>query len=89
MKFIYGWSDEKNEWLQRERGLCFELVVEAAANGLIVSEFDHPNADRLNQRVLVIEVNGYMDRVPYVTDGKTKFLKTMFYDRGLQKKYGA
>ena len=89
MRFLYAWSDEKNEWLQQERGLRFELVVEAADNGMIVDEFDHPKSARTNQRVLVIRANGYMVSVPYVTDGKTKFLKTMYYDRELQKKYGA
>lgn len=88
MKYIYAWNDEKNEWLLRERGLCFELVVDAAENGKIVDEIDHPNSARLHQRIMVIEANGYMVSVPYVTDGKIKFLKTMFYDRDLQKKYG-
>jgi uncharacterized DUF497 family protein len=88
MKFTYAWSSEKNDLLEQERGLSFDLVVEAAANGLIVDEFDHPNDKRPHQRVMVIEVNGYMVNVPYVVDGNVKFLKAMFFDRALQKKYG-
>ena len=89
MQFVFNWDKEKNDWLARERNLSFELVVEAAVNGVVIAEIDHPDPNRSNQRVIVIEVRGYMVRVPYVTDGKTKFLKTMFFDRSLQKKYGA
>jgi hypothetical protein len=88
MKFSYEWNAEKNTWLEQVRGLSFDFVVEAAARGTIVDEFDHPSDTRPHQRVMVIEVNGCMVNVPYVTAENVKFLKTMYFDRNLQKKYG-
>jgi hypothetical protein len=88
MKFRYLWNEEKNTQLKVERSLSFEMVVEAAEAGLIIDEFDHPSVTRPNQRILVISVDGYMVSVPHLADGDAKFLKTMFFDRNLQKKYG-
>ena len=82
------WDEIKNNQLKIERGLSFEMVAEASRNGTIVDDFQHPSASRSHQRIIVIEVSGYMVSVPYVTNGKVKFLKTMYYNRDLNKKYG-
>ncbi len=89
MKFVYQWNLEKNARLMKERGLSFEMVVEAANIGAVIEEFDHPNEERSHQRIMVIEINGYMVCVPHVVAGEVKFLKTMYFDRNIQKKYGA
>jgi hypothetical protein len=82
------WDETKNELLKAECGLCFEMVAEASIEGKIVDDFQHPSAARSHQRIIVIDVGGYKVAVPYVTDGKTKFLKTMYFNRDLDKKYG-
>jgi uncharacterized DUF497 family protein len=84
----FKWNPEKNEQLMRERGLSFELVVEAAASGRIKDDVPHPNQMRGHQRVLVVYLNGRHIAVPYVRDGDVKFLKTMYYSRALDARYG-
>lgn len=88
MDQIVLWNDEKNEWLRANRGLSFELVTEAIVLGEIVDDIPHHNKSRKHQRVLVIRVQGRHVAVPYVTDGDVRFLKTMFYSRTLDEKYG-
>jgi hypothetical protein len=82
------WSNEKDKWLKRERGLSFSMVVEAIESGLLLDDIEHPSPERAHQRVLVFKVQGYAVAVPYVTNGKTRFLKTMHFDRELNAKYG-
>jgi hypothetical protein len=82
------WNKDKDIWLQRRRGLSFSMVVEAIENGLLLDDIEHPSPERAHQRVLVFKVQGYAVAVPYVTDGKTQFLKTMHFDRDLNAKYG-
>lgn len=80
------WNADKEEWLNRERGLSFVLALEAMMSGDIVDDFPHPA--RPNQRILVIRVGDRHVAVPYVTDGKVKFLKTMYVSRDLDVRYG-
>jgi hypothetical protein len=82
------WNADKEEWLIRERGLSFVLALEAMILGNIVDDIPHPNPARSNQRILVILLEGRHVAVPYVTDGKVKFLKTMYVSRDLDARYG-
>jgi uncharacterized DUF497 family protein len=80
------WSDEKNEWLKRERGLAFEMVAAAIEEKRILKDVPHPV--RLNQRIMVFESEADICVVPYVLDGTTRFLKTMYRSRKLRKERG-
>jgi hypothetical protein len=82
------WNADKEEWLNRERGLSFVLALEAIILGNVVDDYPHPNPARSNQRILVIRVGDRHVAVPYVTDGKVKFLKTMYVSRDLDARYG-
>jgi uncharacterized DUF497 family protein len=82
------WNPIKNQSLLRERGLSFEMVAAAYVNGELVIDMDHPNADRANQRMLLVKIDGYVCAVPYVQDGSVKFLKTMYYSRKYDALYG-
>lgn len=82
------WNDEKNEWLRATRGLSFELVEEAIAAGEVVDDFPHPSSQRSHQRILVFALGRQHVAVPYVWDGTTRFLKTMYFSRDLDEKYG-
>lgn len=64
------------------------MVVEAFDIGAVVKDMCHPQAERSNQRMLLIRVNGYICAVPYVQDGAVKFLKTMYYSRKYDELYG-
>ncbi len=79
------WSDEKNQLLKDQRKLTFEAVATAIEDKQVLDDFAHPT--RRNQRILVVELEGYICSVPYVMDGDGMFLKTIYPNRELQKKY--
>jgi hypothetical protein len=84
----FDWNKEKNELLKSEREVSFEEIVEAINTGNILDEFDHPNQKKYPaQKVYVIEIRGYVYFVPYVEDEEKKFLKTIYPNRDLTKKY--
>ena len=80
MHFVF--SPEKNEWLQQERGVSFEEVIEILETLWPLSDELHSNTERYpNQRMFCIEIRGYVYRIPYVTDGEVSFLKTIYPSR--------
>ena len=81
----FRWDEEKNRWLKQERNLSFEAVVAASENNRILDDVDHPA--RHNQRILIVEINGYICAVPYVRDENVFFLKTIYPSRDLKQKY--
>lgn len=51
----FGWSPEKNDALQAERGVSFESMVVAIQNGGLQDVLAHPDAQKYpRQRVLVL-----------------------------------
>ena len=76
------WSPEKNEVLKKERGLCFEDVETAIESGDYIGDYPHPNQERYpNQRVLIVEIDGYACIVPYIREGNVRYLKTIYRSR--------
>ena len=72
------WSEEKNRLLLAERGISFEMVVEAYKNGGLVDEFSHPDQERYpGQRIMAVTIAGYVHLVPYVINDGYLFLKTL------------
>ena len=58
------------------------MVIEAIAEKGVLLDFAHPNDQRYpNQRVLVVELNGYAYCVPYILREDTYFLKTIYPSR--------
>ena len=86
MKYWLEWSAEKNEALKRKRGLCFEDVETAIENGDFIGDYSHPNQERYpQQRVLIVEIDGYACIVPYIQDGNVRYLKTVYRSRKAQR----
>lgn len=76
------WSADKDLILRAvpaRGGIGLAECAIAIEEGRILD--DLPNPTRLNQRIFVLEINGYAFVVPYVVDGGTIFLKTMFPSR--------
>lgn len=71
---------EKDLKLQNERGISFEMIIEAISEGRVLGDIAHPK--RENQRVVLVEVAEDVYFVPYVLekDGNI-FLKTAFINR--------
>jgi len=85
---IFRWNAEKNEMLARERGITFEEIVQRIESGAKVIEADHTNEKKYpNQKILIIDVDGYAYLVPYVIDKNEYFLKTIIPSRKATKKY--
>jgi hypothetical protein len=86
---ILQWNQEKNFWLQRERGLSFEDVENAIEGGGFRDDIPHPDQDKFpGQRLLIVEIGDQICVVPYVTDGRTRFLKTIYPSRKAKRVYG-
>jgi uncharacterized DUF497 family protein len=84
----FEWNSEKNMKLKRERDVCFEDIVSAIYEGKLLDIIEHSNKDKYpNQKVYIVEFNGYAWLVPFVKNGNTIFLKTIYPDRKMTKKY--
>ena len=84
----FDWSDEKNEILDRTRGVCFEDVVVCIQNGGVLDVVRHPNRERYpRQKMIVLNMEGYVWLVPYVKEDGVRFLKTIIPSRKATKEY--
>ena len=88
-KLHYAFSPDKNQILIEERNVSFEDVVSALDNGKLLDIIVHPNELKYpNQKIYIIDLNGYVYLVPFVRmDKQTIFLKTIFPGRKLTKQY--
>ena len=85
---VFKWNVEKNEILARERGITFEEIVQKIESGSRVIETDHPNKEKYpNQKILIVDVEGYAYLVPCVINKDEYFLKTIIPSRKATKKY--
>ena len=84
----FRWSPLKNAELERERGVSFEAMAVAIADGGLLDILTHPTASRYpNQRVLVISHDGYVYLVPFVEEDDFFFLKTVIPSRKATRDY--
>ncbi len=83
---LFQWNEDKNDWLKKTRGLSFELVVAAVHDGRVIVDVEHHS--RPNQRIIIFDGGDYVCAAPYVTDGKIKFLKTVYKNRDLNETFG-
>ena len=80
MEFVF--DQEKNLKLFEQRGITFEQAIEIIADGGVLLDFKHPNADQYpSQRIMVINIDNYPYCIPYIMDDEKIVLKTIFPDR--------
>ena len=85
---VFRWNNEKNEWLKKQRGVCFEQVVILLAREEVLEVVEHPNQEKYpGQRIAIVKINDYAYLVPYVQDGEEIFLKTIMPSRKTTSKY--
>ena len=85
---VFRWNNEKNEWLKKQRGVCFEQVVILLAREEVLEVVEHPNQEKYpGQRIAIVKINDYAYLVPYVQDGEEIFLKTIMPSRKATSKY--
>lgn len=85
MKY-YDWSTEKNEALQKERGISFEMCMAYIERGEIVDIVENKSPYE-HQLVYVLNIDDYIYYVPFVEDDEKIFLKTIIPSRKATKKY--
>ena len=82
------WDSSKNKLLKSERSVGFEDVVVRLVNGNVLDTLDHPNQEKYpNQRIHVLDINGYVFLVPFVENEQGIFLKTIIPSRKATKNY--
>ena len=85
---IFTWNPEKNEQLQRERGISFEELVAALEAGGLLANLPHPNQQTYpHQRILVVHMNDYAYEIPAVATDSGFFLVTAFASRKATQRY--
>ena len=85
---VIRWDLTKNEKLRSERGVSFEAVIAALERGNLLDDYIHPNQSKYpNQRLLVVQIEGYAYLVPYVETESEIFLKTIIPSRKATKQY--
>ena len=84
----YDWNPDKNEWLKKNRNISFEQIIFHLSQGDIWMVSDHPNQEKYpNQKILIVDVNGYAYLVPCIIEGNEYFLKTIIPSRKATKMY--
>ena len=85
---IFRWDNEKNEWLIKHRGVCFEQVVLLLEGQDVLDVLEHPNQKRYpGQRIAIVRIDDYAYLVPYLQDGDDIFLKTIIPSRKATREY--
>jgi uncharacterized DUF497 family protein len=85
MKYL-NWNLEKNEILKAKRGISFEQIAILIESGHIIGIEENPK--RPNQKIYILEIEGYAVIVPYVEEGNEIFLKTAIPSRKYTRRYG-
>jgi uncharacterized DUF497 family protein len=84
----FHWNEEKNRQLGEERGVSFEMVVWAIANGQLLEIVEHPNRNKYpNQKIYVLAINNYIYLVPFVEENDQIFLRTVIPSRKATRQY--
>ena len=85
---ILNWNREKNEWLRKNRGICFEDILFYLDNNYLIDDVEHPNQVKYSgQRMMVLNIVEYIYLVPYVESEDEIFLKTIIPSRKATKNY--
>jgi uncharacterized DUF497 family protein len=85
MKYI-NWSYDKNKILKVKRGISFEEIAFIIESGKILGIEENPK--RPDQKIYILEIEGYAIVVPFVEKGNEIFPKTAFPSRKYTKRYG-
>ena len=84
----FRWNTEKSNLLKEERGIAFEHITISIENGGLLDILKHPNNEKYpNQKILVVEYDGYVYLVPFVEEDEYYFLKTVIPSRKATRDY--
>lgn len=84
----FHWNEDKNRLLKASRNISFEEVVQAIKDGKLIETKTHPNQLKYpGQKIFLVEIDNYIYTIPFVEDSQVVFMKTIYPDRILTKKY--
>jgi hypothetical protein len=85
MKY-YNWNPEKDGVVSKERGVSFGDIVYYIEHGHVVDIVEHPNREKYaNQKIYLIDIDGYIYLVPFVETTEEIFLKTIIPSRATKE----
>lgn len=85
---VFRWDNEKNEWLNQNRGVCFEEVVILMEREDVIETIEHPNQDRYpGQKIAIVRIDDCVYLVPYIQEEEGIILKTIIPSRKATKKH--
>lgn len=86
-KPVYRFSLEKNALLKKERGISFEDVIYCIENDYVLDVVRNKGKKYAHQRIYIVEINNYAYVVPCVASKEEIFLKTIYPNSAMTKKY--
>ena len=88
-QYIIRFDPEKEKQLQEVRQVSFLEIIRLLKHQAIIADIKHYSQRYPHQRLLIVELKGYIWAVPYVIDKKKKeiWLKTVFPSRKLKKEF--
>ena len=90
MQYRFDYSKEKDSILRETRGIGFKEIIDEVKKGNLLDNIDHFNKKKYpNQKIFIVKIRSKVYAVPYVIDKirKVTFLKTLYPNRKLKKKY--
>ena len=82
------WNEEKNQLLQIQRKLSFEMVLEKMEKQEIIERRSHPDKKKYpHQFIFILRLKEYICYVPFVENEEEIFLKTIIPSRKLEKEF--
>ena len=85
IEFVY--DEEKENWLNEHRAVSFKAVISKIENGES-RVIPNPNQKKYSgQEALIVEIDGYNCVVPFIEKGEVVFLKTIYKNRKINRKY--
>lgn len=86
MEFCF--DADKNAILKEQRGIGFEEIIQLIHEGHLIDVVQHHNKKKYpNQKFYVVDVDGYIYLVPFVSDANVIFLKTIYPSRKATGEY--
>ncbi|HOV72438.1 MAG TPA: toxin [Candidatus Hydrogenedentes bacterium] len=84
----FDWNLEKNNWLRSVRRVTFEEIIFHIQAGDLLDVIQIGKSGKYpNQRIFVINIEGYVYLVPFVESEEAIFLKTVIPSRKMTKRY--
>lgn len=88
--YIFDFNPEKNAWLQKTRGICFDDLIPLLEERAWLDIIKHPLQNKYpGQMLAIFALNEECYVVPFVIDEDQKriFLKTIYPSRKARKIY--